>query len=149
MEFDSHFQAFFFFNSFSFSFPVCCAQSLSRVWLFVTPWIVAYQAPLSMEFSRQEFWSDQKKKKKRMLEWVAISYSRRSSQPRDRGHVSCIGRQILYHCPTWEAPIKCFFLLLSPLESYWVVELLIWTSKFKCWHYILWCLKWALKTTFI
>ena len=30
---------------------------LSRVQLFVTPWAAAYQAPLSMEFSRQEFWS--------------------------------------------------------------------------------------------
>ena len=26
-------------------------------WLFVTPWTVAHQAPLSMEFSRQEYWS--------------------------------------------------------------------------------------------
>ena len=34
-----------------------CAQSLSRVQLFVTPWTVAHQAPLSMEFSRQEHWS--------------------------------------------------------------------------------------------
>ena len=36
----------------------------------------------------------------RILEWVAISFSRGSSQPRDRTHVfciSCIGRQILYH----------------------------------------------------
>ena len=32
------------------------AQLLSRVWLFVTPWIVARQASLSMEFSRQEYW---------------------------------------------------------------------------------------------
>ena len=30
---------------------------MSDVWLFVTPWTVAYQAPLSMGFSRQEFWS--------------------------------------------------------------------------------------------
>ena len=30
---------------------------LSRVWLFVTPWTVAYQAPPSMGFSRQEYWS--------------------------------------------------------------------------------------------
>ena len=30
---------------------------LSRVQLFVTPWTVAYQAPPSMEFSRQEYWS--------------------------------------------------------------------------------------------
>ena len=29
----------------------------SSVWLFVTPWTVAHQAPLSMGFSRQEYWS--------------------------------------------------------------------------------------------
>ena len=32
-------------------------KSLSRVWLFVTPLTVAYQAPLSMGFSRQEYWN--------------------------------------------------------------------------------------------
>ena len=32
-------------------------KSLSHVWLFVTPWTVAYQAPPSMGFSRQECWS--------------------------------------------------------------------------------------------
>ena len=30
---------------------------LSRVWLFTTPWTAAHQAPPSMEFSRQEYWS--------------------------------------------------------------------------------------------
>ena len=29
---------------------------LSCVWLFVTPWTLAHQAPLSMEFFRQEYW---------------------------------------------------------------------------------------------
>ena len=29
---------------------------LSRVWLFATPWTIAYQAPLTMGFSRQEYW---------------------------------------------------------------------------------------------
>ena len=33
------------------------AKLLSRVWLFATPWIVAYQAPQSIECSRQEYWS--------------------------------------------------------------------------------------------
>ena len=33
------------------------AQSLSHVWLFGTPRTVACQAPLSMDFSRQEYWS--------------------------------------------------------------------------------------------
>ena len=32
-------------------------KSLSRVQFFVTPWTVAYEAPPSMEFSRQEYWS--------------------------------------------------------------------------------------------
>ena len=32
-------------------------KSLSRVQLFAMPWTVAYQAPLSMGFSRQEYWS--------------------------------------------------------------------------------------------
>ena len=33
-------------------------KSLSRVWLFATPWAVAYQAPPSMGFPRQECWSE-------------------------------------------------------------------------------------------
>ena len=32
-------------------------KSLSRVRLFATPWTAAYQAPPSMRFSRQEYWS--------------------------------------------------------------------------------------------
>ena len=44
-------------------------KSLSHVWLFATPQMVAYQAPWSMGFSKQE--------------WAAISFSRGSSQPRD------------------------------------------------------------------
>ena len=38
-------------------FLLCvCAQSLSRIQLFEAPWTVACQAPLSMEFFRQEYW---------------------------------------------------------------------------------------------
>ena len=33
------------------------AKLLSHVRLFVTPWTILYQAPQSMEFSRQEYWS--------------------------------------------------------------------------------------------
>ena len=32
-------------------------KSLSHVQLFVTPWTIAYQDPLSMGFSKQEYWS--------------------------------------------------------------------------------------------
>ena len=35
-----------------------CVCMLSRVWLFDTLWAVARQAPLSTEFSRQEYWSE-------------------------------------------------------------------------------------------
>ena len=35
----------------------CCVQLLSHVQLFATPWTAALQAPLSMGFSRQEYWS--------------------------------------------------------------------------------------------
>ena len=36
---------------------LCCVESLSHVWLFVTPLTVACQAPLSIDFSNQEYWS--------------------------------------------------------------------------------------------
>ena len=39
----------------------------------------------------------------RIMEWVAISFSRGSSQPRYQTCISCIGRRIIYHWATWEA----------------------------------------------
>ena len=77
------------------NYTCLCTCACSVVSNSVTPWTVAWKTPLSMEFSRQE-----------VLEWVAISYSRGSSQPRDLTQVSpvfCIGQWILYHCATWEA----------------------------------------------
>ena len=134
---------------------VCMLTRFSRVHLCVTPWTVAHQAPLSMGFSRQEYWSrlpcpppedlpnpgiesrspalqadslpseppgkpfvtaDSAKSlqscptlcdpiddcpsgsgipgilQARTLEWVAISFSRGSSQPRDQTCVSYISR---------------------------------------------------------
>ena len=35
----------------------CMLSRFSHVWLFVTPWTVARQAPLSLGFSKQEYWS--------------------------------------------------------------------------------------------
>ena len=70
-----------------------------------SPIDVTCQAPLSMGFPRQEYWSED-----------AISYSRGSSQPRDQTHiscVSCIGRQILYYPP----PGKLTGLLASSMEA--------------------------------
>ena len=52
---------------------------LSFIRLFATPWTVACQAPLSMGIFQA-----------RILEWIAMSSSRGSSQPRDRTQISCI-----------------------------------------------------------
>ena len=41
----------------------------------------------------------------RILEWVAIFYSRGSSRPRDWTRISCNSRRILYHCVTWKAKV--------------------------------------------
>ena len=68
--------------------PAVLSRS-GRVWLFATPWTVAHQAPLSMGFPRQEYWSG-----------LAISSSRRSSRPRDWTHISSVsgtGQRVLHH----------------------------------------------------
>ena len=85
-------------------------QSLSRVWLFVTPWTAACQASLRKEESEvaqscptlcdamdcsPPVSSVHGILQARILEWVAISFSRGSSQPRDT-QVSCIaGRRFI------------------------------------------------------
>ena len=79
-------------NAFFFCFLNMLVPScFSHVWFFVTLCTVAHQASLSIGI----LWAW-------ILEWVAISYSRGSSQSKDWTHVSCIGRRILYHCATWE-----------------------------------------------
>ena len=68
-------------RSWNHQHKVCCvcAQSLSCVRLFATPWTVAHQAPLSKG-----------KLQARILEWVSMPSSRGSSQPLDWTQVSRI-----------------------------------------------------------
>ena len=74
---------------------------LSRVQLFATPWTVACQVPLSMEFSRQKY------------------FSRGSSQPRDRTWVCCMAGRLFTIWATKEAhtPLKAHFDILSLIKS--------------------------------
>ena len=61
----------------------------------------------------------------KILQWVAISFSRRPSQPRDGTHVSCISytdRQLLYHCATS---------VEQPQLSYFASGNLKWDSPFQ------------------
>ena len=73
-----------------------CVCILSCVHLFLTPWTVAFQAPLSTGFSRQEYWSG--------LPFLI------PEDPPDQGSeptslVSpALASEFFYHCTTWEAP---------------------------------------------
>ena len=58
----------------------------------MTPWTVACRILCPWDFPGK------------LLEWVAISFNRGSSWPRNQTYISCIGGQILYHWATWEAP---------------------------------------------
>ena len=80
-------------------------KSRSCVWHFVTLWTGAHQAPLSIGFPRQEYWSG------------AISFSGGSSQPRDWTQVSCLAGRFL----TTELPGKPQTLVES--TSKFVVEI--------------------------
>ena len=66
--------------------------SLSCVWLFATPWTIARQATLSMEILQA-----------RILEWVAISFSRGSFQLRDQTQVFHIAGRFFTNWATREA----------------------------------------------
>ena len=48
---------FFFLRFGHIALYVSCACTFSHIQLFATPWTVAHQAPLSVGFSRQEYWN--------------------------------------------------------------------------------------------
>ena len=83
------------------------AESLSRVRLFVIPWTAAHQASLSMGILQA-----------RILEWVALSCSRESSQPRDWTQISYIAGRLLY-----QGSLIIRLLLLLLLSHYSCVQL--------------------------
>ena len=62
---------------------MCVLSCCGRVQLFASPWTVACQVPLSMGFSRQEYWSG-----------LPMPFSR-GSPPRDQTHASCIAADSL------------------------------------------------------
>ena len=75
-------------------FKVCvCAQSLSRVQLFLTPWTVACEAALSVEFCMQEYWS-------------GLPFPSPGIFPTPGSNPHLLNyRWILHHCATWEAMV--------------------------------------------
>ena len=67
---------------------VCMLNHFSHVWLFMTRWTVAHQAPLSMGFSGQDYWSGLSCPPPKDLPNWGI---------RPLSHVSCIDWRVLYH----------------------------------------------------
>ena len=53
----------------------------------------------------------------RILEWIAISFSRGTSQPRDQTRVSCIAGGFFTTSATWEAQISCIIWWYLTYES--------------------------------
>ena len=85
-------------SSSSFKTSTCMLTYFSRIRIFVTPRTVARQAPLSMGFLQA-----------RILEWVAMPFSRGSSRPRDRTCISvssAVAGGFFTTNATWEAPSK-------------------------------------------
>ena len=71
------------------SVSVCMLSRFSRVWLFETLWTVAHQVPVSLGFSRQEYWSGLPCPATRNFPDLGLEPSSLL--------VSCIGRQVHYH----------------------------------------------------
>ena len=129
---------------------------LIHIQLFVSPWTVVLQAPLSKGFFRQEYWSGLPFPSLGDLPDPGIFPTRGSSRPRDQTNVSCvscIGRWILYHCATWETyRVGCHFLLQG---IFWIqrsnLNLLHWQvgsltlSHQGSWQKLLWLSKYFKK----
>ena len=96
----------------------CILCHFSPVWLLVTLWTLAHQAPLSMGILQA-----------RILGWFAISSSGDLSNPgiEPACHVSCTGRQVLYHLvlprkPLWGEvnwkSLSCVWFFATP----WTIQ---------------------------
>ena len=109
---------------FSSSFPELCAQSRLTLCNPIDCSLPASSVP---EISQT-----------RILEWVAMSFSRGSSWPRDGTHVSCIGRWILYRWATREAQFFSIAFIISiwPPVSFIICFFLICLSPWKCTRHV-------------
>ena len=77
----------------SLKWSCSCCPALSHVWLFATPWTITHQDPLSVEFSRQEYWSG-----------FSFPLPRDLPDPRDQIRVSCASALAsgFFTSATWE-----------------------------------------------
>ena len=93
-------------------------KSLSRVQLFATLWTVAHQAPPSMGFFRQEYWSG-----------LPFPSPGESSQPRDWTEVSYTAGKCFTIWATLEAQFKCHSREISVLSMNLSVNWACWGTS--------------------
>ena len=112
-------------------FWTCVLSQFSHVWLFASPWTVACQAPLSVAFSRQEYWSG----------WPCPSpgdFPDLGIEPKSLVSPSLTG-WFFTISTIWEAPLDInplldiwftYFLLFSRLPSHFVSGFLCYVETF-------------------
>ena len=109
-------------------------KSLSHVWLLVAPWTAAYQAPLLMGFSRQEYWNG--------VPLPSPSPIRPGCKTRDRNTLISSGEMVLpFVLKLVDLEMKC---KLSSFSKWWIhfaaeqgqillSRLYCWTSLHSSW----------------
>ena len=100
---------------------VCACVCTSHVQPFMTLWTVACKAPLSMEFSRQEYWSG-----------LPFPTPRDLPDPRKCLLHLCIGRWILYHHTTYTGVYKYIYVCMCE----YIEDICIYL------YGLLWCFSW-------
>ena len=85
---------------------VCVYISLGPVWPFVTPWSIAYQAPLSMGFSWQEYWNE-----------LLFPSPGDPPNPGIKRGVSCVAGKFFSLWVPREAPFPCVHPLIPAVTS--------------------------------
>ena len=107
-------------------------KSLSRVQLFVTPWTIAFQAPPSMEFSRQEYWS-----------WLPFPYPGTLPNPGIEPRSPTLQADALPSEPPGNhyffsiASSKCHLMCITLYR--WYLEIIILIKNWDHTKYVLWC----------
>ena len=103
-----------------------CALVLSFIQLFATPWTVAHQAPLSLGFSRQEYWNGLPFPPPGNLPNPGIESTSLT-------YPALAGTFFFYHCTTWETHYLYNSLILFSFVKYsmmsFLKHLLTWLSN--------------------
>ena len=106
----------------------CLLSCFSRVWLCVTLWTVAHHAPLSMGFSREEYWNGLP------CPPLGIFLTHPGIEPTSLSYPALAGR-LFTTSATWEAPLWSHLTVITALEAaslniaHWVLAVYMWILR--------------------